>query len=308
MAAYVVQGVFNVQQVGLSMMFWVMLGMLLVLATSAGVPDTLWPPALVSVRAAGGDEAREPLEPSVGGAPGRRTAALPPRRGRGRRQEVPWASLVTGAIVVGAVVFLAVEADGPYRADHAYWAAYKSIGQTSGSTKANPKAPTQVTATYFADMKKAISLNPWEPLYPYKEASIDASVSQNAPASSKLPYLSQARTLFAQAVADQPLWAAYPAALAETDVEMANLQPASATTYLADAKSMAQKAIKDNPRDTAYHQLLASITADQRKAAAAAAKAKAKPAAAAKAKAKPPAATKAKSKAKAPGSAGHKAR
>ncbi len=313
MAAYVVQGVFNVQQIGLSMMFWVMLGVLLVLAASAGVPDTLWPPALVSVGPAGGDEALEPVEPSVGAA-GRRTT-VPPRRGRGRRQEVPWPSLVTGAIVVGAVVFLAVEADGPYRADHAYWAAYKSIGQTSGTTKANTKAPTRVTATYFADMKKAISLNPWEPLYPYKEASIDASVSQNAPASSKLYYLSQARTLFAQAVADQPLWSAYPAALAQTDVEMANLQPASATTYLADAKSMAQKAIKDNPRDTAYHQMLASITADQRKAAAAAAKAKAKPPAAkakakppaAKAKAKPPAA-KAKAKAKAPGPAGGKAK
>ena len=48
-SAYIVQALFNVQQVGLSFTFWLLVGLLAVLATAAGVPDTLRPRALVTL-------------------------------------------------------------------------------------------------------------------------------------------------------------------------------------------------------------------------------------------------------------------
>ncbi len=48
MVAYIVQAVFNVQQVGLSFSFWLLVGAATVLAQAAGVPDTLRPGALIS--------------------------------------------------------------------------------------------------------------------------------------------------------------------------------------------------------------------------------------------------------------------
>ena len=277
LTAYVVQAVFNVQQIGLSMMFWAMLGLLLVLATSAGVPDTLRPAALLSLATATNDEPAE-RKPARAGALAPARTRIPPRHGRGRRQEVPWPTLATGAVVVAAVAFLAVGAEAPYRADHAYWAGASQLGETSGSSTGS-KAPKQVTAAYFNDMKSAIALNPWEPTYPYSEAGTYENISQHSSsASARLTYMTDAHNLYAQAEADDPLWAPYPAALAQADVQMANLVPAQAVSYLASARSMAEKAVRDNPRDTTYHQLLASIVADQHKAAAAAKpKAPAKP-------------------------------
>jgi O-antigen ligase len=275
MAAYLVQAVFNVQQVGLSMIFWLMLGLLLVLATSAGVPDTLSPAALLSARPQRAGETA-PAEAAVAGQVPRRPA-LRPRPSSRRRQEVPWPTLAVGAAVTAAVAFLAVGADAPYRADHDYWAAYNSLGLTGASTKATTKAPTNVTQTYFTDMKNAISLNPWEATYPYQEASVMSSISQHSSSpSEQLSYMTQARSLYAKAVADEPLWAPYPAGEAGADVEMANLVPAQAVSYLAEAKSLALLAIKDNPRDAAYHALLSSVERDLRRAETVAAKAKAK--------------------------------
>jgi len=86
--------------------------------------------------------------------------------------------------------------------------------------------------------------------------------------------MTEAHNLYAQAEADERLSAPHPAALAQADVQMANLVPAQAVGYLADARSIFEMAVNANPRDTAYHQLRTSIVADQHQAAAAAAKAK----------------------------------
>jgi putative inorganic carbon (HCO3(-)) transporter len=273
--AYIVQAIFNVQQIGLEVVFWVALGLVLVLANAAGVPDTLSPAALVRVPAAEAGEAA--ALGGVPGAPGRAARPRPrPSWAGGRRQEVPWATLAVGTVVTGVVVFLAVLADAPYRADHDYWAAYKSLGLTGTTSAHASKAPTQVTQTFFTDMKHAIALNPAEPTYPFQEANVLTSISEHSTTSSqRLTYMTEAHSLFVSAADAEPLWAPYQSALAQADVEMANLQPAQATTYLADARASAEKAVADNPRDSAYHALLASIVADQKKAATAAAKASA---------------------------------
>lgn|GEM_PF-1276377 len=278
--AYIVQAIFNVQQVGLAVVFWAALGLVLVLANAAGVPGTLAPAALVRVT-----PEREDSEATVatGPAPTGRRVRPRPNWARGRRQEVPWASLAVGTVVTGAVVFLAVLADAPYRADHDYWAAYQSLGLTGTRSQQASKAPTQVTQTYFTDMKHAISLNPAEPTYPFQEGNVLTGIADHTTnASQRLTYMTQAQGLFMSAAKAEPLWAPYQSALAQADVEMANLQPAQATAYLAEARASAEKAVADNPRDAAYHDLLRSVVADQRKAAAAAkaSAARSKPAAA----------------------------
>ncbi len=48
MVAYIVQAVFNVQQVGLSFSFWLLIGCSTVIAQAVGVPDTLRPKSLVA--------------------------------------------------------------------------------------------------------------------------------------------------------------------------------------------------------------------------------------------------------------------
>ncbi len=48
MVAYIVQAVFNVQQVGLSFSFWLLIGCSTVMALAVGVPDTLRPKSLVA--------------------------------------------------------------------------------------------------------------------------------------------------------------------------------------------------------------------------------------------------------------------
>ena len=89
MAAFLVQATFNISQIGLSLVFWVLLGLLCVLSLGAGVPPSLRAPALVARPAA--------PEPLVSGdapspsprRPGHETAAPAPTSPAGRSQWSP---------------------------------------------------------------------------------------------------------------------------------------------------------------------------------------------------------------------------
>ena len=155
MVAYIVQAVFNVQQVGLSFSFWLLVGCSTVIAQAVGVPDTLRPKSLV---AASPDldtflEAEEPVTRPVSPAPAwaPRSASRRKRESYRRRPDtVPWWTLGVGAVVAVVLVFLALGADGAYRADHDYWAAYSSLKQPApGSTAASSTSkPTQVGPSF----------------------------------------------------------------------------------------------------------------------------------------------------------------
>jgi hypothetical protein len=249
--AYVVQATFNVQQIGLTFVFWLSVGCLAALARAAGVPDTLRPRVLVATTAG--------AEPSQAGrGPGPRATAAPSywskrRRGKDYTQEWPTAVSVIGVAVV--VALLSVGADMPYRADHDYWAANISI-------RPNPKssAPTLIGQQFFNDMHKALSLNPWEPTYPAYEATIYNNVSAHVSnASQAISDLSTARDLLKKSVAEEPLWGPYPASEAQVDLELAQLQPAQAKADLAAAASLDRAAIRDSPRDSSYRTLLSKI-------------------------------------------------
>ena len=272
MVAYIVQAVFNVQQVGLSFSFWLLVGCSTVIAQAVGVPDTLRPKPLV---AASPDvdtflEAEEPVTRPVSPAPAwaPRSASRRKRESYKRRPDtVPWWTLGVGAVVAVVLVFLALGADGAYRADHDYWAAYSSLKQPApGSTAAasSTSQPTQVGPIFFDDLKKSFTLNPWEPSYPAGEANILTNAASHASSTAAaLSDLTQAQALTAQATHAKPLWAPYPASEAQVDVDLSEVQPASAKADLAAAEALARQALKDNPRDTDYSSLLNQILAKE---------------------------------------------
>jgi len=278
MVAYIVQAVFNVQQVGLSFSFWLMVGCSTVIAQAVGVPDTLRPASLVAATAAVDDFTEQerpgtrPVSPAPAFAPrsARRQAQKRPSYGR-RPDAVPWWALGTATVVAVVVVFLALGADGPFRADHDYWAAYSSLKQPASSSEAasSTNKPTQVGTTYFNDLKKSFALNPWEPTYLEAEVTILSSAAGHATsASNSVSDLMQAHELAVKAAAEKPLWAPYPAAEAEVDVDLSEVQPANAQADLAQAATVAHEAVKDNPRDSAYQSLLSEVLAKQRAASA----------------------------------------
>lgn len=273
MVAYIVQAVFNVQQVGLSFSFWLLVGCSTVIAQAVGVPDTLRPRSLLDATLGadgfgeGEAPARKPVSPAPAFAP--RSARRQAGRGAGsgyrrRPDAVPWWTLGSALVVAVAVVFLGIGADGPLRADHTYWAAYKSLKQTASSTGSSSPQPTTVGPTFFTDMKHALTLNPWEPSYPSAEANVLTSGAAHATSkSSSLSDLTQAKALSADATREKPLWAAYPAAEAEVDIDLSEAQPADAKADLDQAAALARQAIRDNPRDSDYHTLLSEVLAKQ---------------------------------------------
>jgi O-antigen ligase len=267
-AAYLVQAVFNVQQVGLSFLFWALVGMLAALSLAAGVPDTLRPGTVLSNAMGAGVLAT--LAPVGGPAPARCAPRPVARRRRpGRRQrgrawdELPWPTVLAAVVAAAAVVLLALGADGPYRADHDYWAAAASLKQPVPLT-GTATAPTAVGQAYFADVQHAMTLNPWEPTYPAYEAGVLTSAAAHAPnPSDATSDLLRARGLLADAVADSPLSSPNAANEAQVDLELASLQPSSAEAELSAAVSLARQAVTDNPRDSQYRQLLSQALVAQ---------------------------------------------
>ena len=239
--AYVVQAVFNVQQIGLSFTFWLLTGLLLVLATQARVPATLRPGVLLST----GALAEEP-------------AAPPAPAWRDRRTYDWWPVALAGALATAAVIVLSIGADGPYRADHAYWASTQVLAKKSSSQ-------TAAAQTYFADIRHAEVLNPWEPRYPMAEALDLTSAAPHATsASQRLDDLNQARSLFAQAARENSLWGEPYYFLASVYGELSQVQPAQAKADLAAATVAVRHALKDNPLNADYSALLAQIEKSQR--------------------------------------------
>ncbi|HUB71884.1 MAG TPA: O-antigen ligase family protein [Acidimicrobiales bacterium] len=261
-AAYLVQATFNVQQVGLTFLFWLLIGLLAVVSRAAGVPATANPARLLSL-ADGEMKVQEPDRapaPAPVPAPAARwKTGRPSGRGRGRQTGYQdwsghWPTIVTAVVCTVLVVLLAIGADMPYRADHDYWAAARSLQQNGSSSS------TVVGQSYFTDMGHAMSLNPWEPTYPSYEAAIYENVAQHASsATAAAADLGDALKLVTRASADQHLGGEYQASEAGIYQELAELQPTATKADLAAAEALARQAVKDNPRNTTYTGLLSKI-------------------------------------------------
>ena len=256
--AYVVQAVFNVQQVGLTFCFWLLVGLLALTTSKIGVPDTLRPAVLLSAAAPAAMPEAEGAEPIAGTPPG-----LPRRRpGGARLAGVPWLTALTAVAVTAIVVVLSLGADGPYRADHAYWAAQQASAAATagGGSGSSTSASAQETLTYLHDIEHATALNPWEPRYPGTEAASFANAAAHSSGATTLRLLTAARRLYARAVRDQPqpLGSGYAYEEAVVDGKFAVVDKARARTYLHDEVSALRKAVAGNPLDAQYQGALAS--------------------------------------------------
>ncbi|HET9058886.1 MAG TPA: O-antigen ligase family protein [Acidimicrobiales bacterium] len=237
-AAYVVQASFNVQQIGLSELFWVLAGCTYALTVA----------------------------PSPAGNPAAEITGSPLKRPRS--QASTWGpAAVTAGLCLAGVVVLGIFADAPYRADHDYWAAYESVAQARAVGVAGTTS-REVSDTFYTDLDHAISLNPAEPTYPLNEAIVDSSIASHATSASQAnASLVLARTAAMKAAADEPLSGAYPATAAQINLELARLEgkvPVLVHLYLSSAEKLAHQALADNPRDTAYQSLLAEVGAATR--------------------------------------------
>ena len=256
--AYVVQAVFNVQQVGLTFCFWLLTGLLALVTSEAGVPDTLRPAVLLAAPSpALGDGAGEAARPAEG--PARRRTRSP------RPAGITWVTGLSAAAVAAAVVVASLGADGPYRADHAYWAAQKVSAAAGGSATT---AAAQTTLAYLHDLEHAIVLNPWEPRYPATEAAAFANAAARSSGANALRLLGAARQLYAQAMRDQPqpLGSGYAYEEGVTDGKLALVDKAKAGTYLRDEVAALRKAVAGNPLDAQYQGALASALASAKSA------------------------------------------
>jgi len=261
-AAYLVQALFNVQQVGLSFTFWLLMGLLAVLSQAAGVPGTLQPAALLSVGANNHMVGHEREHAAPGGE------QVPELRRPGRPGSstmfVPWQTGLAALLVIAVVVVTSLGADGPYRADHDYWAAHTSLTQapTTG-TSSQPR--TEVGPKFFTDIQHAAVLNPWEPTYPAFEGEIYETLASSASTASGdqtvLADLVQARHLYAEAVAREPLDPPNLVGEANVDGYLSELQPAQAHSDLTAAAALARQAISEDPLNPTYHALLAQVLA-----------------------------------------------
>jgi O-antigen ligase len=250
-AAYLVQALFNVQQVGLSFTFWLLVGLLAALSRGAGVPGTLRPAVLLS---------RETNELLVG------------RQGEPRRPEpspliVPWQTGLAALLVIAVVVVTSLGADRPYRADHAYWAAHASLTEAA-ATGTSTQSHTEVGPKFYADMQHAAALNPWEPTYPAFEGTVYEQLASSAASASTASSeqtvatdLVQSKRLFAEAVARERLDS--PDLVNEADVDgyLSELQPTEAHSDFTAAAALARRAISEDPLNSDYRSFLKQVVA-----------------------------------------------
>lgn len=202
-SAYLVQGSFDLQQIGLSFTFWALLGLLCVVARAAGVPDTLRPRLLVGVpdtfRVAGG-RGRRRRRPS---RHRRSTPVVQPAARRRRGAVVSGAMVTTAAVCIGGLSSIATQ---PYRADRNYRSAQVYEAEAGALRSTNRSEADRLLARSNERMERAMSLNPWEPRYPTVLGRAKFQQASQLPRRSpqQLAALEEARAHFRRAVTLAP--------------------------------------------------------------------------------------------------------
>lgn len=213
-AAYLVQAAFNLQQIGLSLAFWALLGTLTVCARAAG-------------GVAPNRSARRPQPP---------TSA----------RQARWNRAVAAIVVMAATLPLLWLSTTVLRADHSYKAALTLRGIAQ-----DPRLPATVrgdlTAESSRELDKAAATHPWEAEYLDAIGRQAIALASAAPSpEARLGLLEGARRNFERAIALQPTNARLLARHAGVSFAILELQPDRALLR-SEALSSLRRAVASNP-------------------------------------------------------------
>lgn len=241
-AAFLVQASFNLNQIGLSLVFWVLLGLLCVLSLSAGVPPTLRPRALVArpstpvALAAGGDAP----SPSSG-----RPGAAVAKPDLARRSIAVVAGF--GLLVVG------LQATRPLRADHSASASRTAYERAQFlAQRASQEQALPLTRKAVIELRRAIRLNPWEPILRARhgEAFFTGALESPEGSPAQAAALRAALREFERVVALRPRSSPHLERYADILLKIHEVNPAI-THAKAEAVRALQRALRAEP--TAAH-------------------------------------------------------
>lgn len=227
LAAYVVQACFNVSQIGVSFLFWVLLGLICALSVVAGVPMTVRVRALVG----------RPLAPARWRP---QVESRPPVRRPGEGRSDDSADLAGRAIAVLAcigLVFAVAVATRPHRAAHNDWAAKMD---SASALRAPPDKAQLLSRRAAMRRANAVELNPWEPLYLVQVADDylkhALSLSER---STQMTALHRAREHYERAIELRPHTVPYLERYADVLLKIHDINPADA-----DARAGAIRALR----------------------------------------------------------------
>lgn len=200
--AVLIQGSFNVQQVGLTFTFWTLLGILCVITLGAGVPISLDPRKLVGVQVQ-----PEPDRNGYKNAWDTKGRDRGPARGRAHNAGIALAGIATAAVIAPG----AWAATAPYRADRAFFDAQGQSGraQIAEFSKGLRREHLRLS---LEETKEAIAIHPWEVLYMESwagskfetaVASLEAG-DDDATRTRALKALGEARDMYERAASLQP--------------------------------------------------------------------------------------------------------
>lgn len=259
---YIVQAVFNVQQIALSSSWWLLVGLVCVVTAAAGVPDTLSPRRLLSLEA---KEEALAAKPSTNAA--RAEKGSKAKRGSSGKA---WALGTSSVVAVVLVGLLSYGADGPWRASQDYWAASKTMAlyQEAVASHAPAQVVNHYARRYFAQLQAAENLDPWEGHFAAR-AGVNLAIAatketQPSQANARLANFRQAEVYLTEAVKADPIQPKYRYDLAQVLVALAGLSPSSRGSYLSQARAQEAEATKWSPKNPKYSSYLERIKADLR--------------------------------------------
>ncbi len=281
--AYLVQDLFNTEQIALAVAWWLLLGCRLVLAGASDSSGKPAPYASSVFDTSSRLQDKQAFSTPSSSTPSKNHTSstifgrwglqsihnkadcnLPARHPKNRvRRHVLLAC--TCLAMAAIVATLAYGADGPWRADHDYWAAttVQSLYPKAARAGATETTLSALTRTFFTDINRATMLDPWEGTYPALAGDLlaAAGTAQHTGVSSNARRhdLVQAKSYLERAVRAVPISSPYHYELAEVMVDLAPYEPSASRFILKDAESQARLAVHWTPENHVYSRYLALI-------------------------------------------------
>ncbi len=278
--AYLVQASFNVQQIGLSFLFWVLLAIVCVVALDTGVPVSLRPLEILAgaYTAPAGKPATNRARSANKRRGPRSTDGLPVAPARLEVEPADGRAAIAGRLgrraaiagIVVAVAGLLWPLTGPYRADHDLLAARKNVN--AAELKGVPElARLESLNEARTILRSAMAANPWEALYAGEAARVAAMIGELKDENASLSPgtdeplvegLDDARVLYRRAVSLEPDNSRILSAYAQVLLRLSEESGEDAAAWEQAIASL-RRAVEVNPWDPSLVRTLASILASQ---------------------------------------------